>query len=220
VPELDFRVLSAGPEPQSLIPIINFRLGITESAGHPIDTIVLRCQIMIEAARRRYAEREQEALLDLFGEPSRWGRTLKTMLWTHASTVVPGFTGETAVDLPVPCTYDLSVSAGKYYFALEDGDVPLTLQFSGTTFWRTDDDRLSVAPIPWTKEATFRLPVSTWRGLMEEHYPGTAWLCLRREVVDRLNRYKSHRGLPGWDQAVDGLLDSVEQTAAPGQAKP
>lgn len=210
MPDLEFRVLSAAPEPHALTPILDFRLGIAEAGGHDIDSVALRCQIMVEAARRPYAEREQEALLDLFGEPSRWGRTLKSMLWTHASTMVPPFRGETAVDLPVACTFDLSVSAGKYFFALEEGDVPLTLQFSGTVFWRDENHSLRVAPIPWSKEASYRLPVATWRAMMEEHYPGTAWLCLRREVVDKLNRFKSHRGLRSWDEALETLLDTSE----------
>src|SRR5690242_13461350 len=136
MPDLDLRVVSAAPEPQSLTPILAFGLRIAETEGHRVDTIALRTQIMVEAARRPCSEGEPDALLDLFGPPARWGRTLKTMLWTHTSTVVPGFTGETAVDLQVPCTFDLTVAAGKYFFALEDGEVPLTFQFSGTVFWR------------------------------------------------------------------------------------
>lgn len=219
MPELGFRVLSVAPEPQALTPILDFRLGIEEAEGCQIDSIALRCQILVEAARRRYAEREQEALLDLFGEPSRWGRTLKTMLWTHAATVVPGFRGATTVDLPVHCTFDLGVSAGRYFFALEDGEVPLTLQFSGTVFWRDVADALRTAPIPWTAEAAFKLPVATWRAMMDEHYPGTAWLCLRRDVVDRLNRYKGRRALPTWDDALASLLDAAAVDVAEGSPR-
>lgn len=214
MPELDLEVLSASPEPDTLIPILNFRLGIREGAAVRVDAISLRCQIMVEATRRPYAPSEQEALLDLFGVPSRWGRTLKTMLWTHAHTDVPGFTGATEVNLPVACTHDLTTSAGKYFFALENGEVPLVFQFSGTVFWRDADGELQVAPIPWSKEASYRLPVSTWRGLMEEHDPGSAWLCLRRDTVDRLNRYKAQRGLPGWDEAVVRLLEATTDAAA------
>jgi len=220
VPDLSFSVISAAPEPHALIPILNFRLRIAEGDGHAVDTIALRCQIQIEAARRAYAPREQEALLDLFGEQSRWGRTLKSMLWTHATTMVTGFRDETEVDLPVPCTRDLTVAAGRYFFALEDGEVPLILQFSGTVFWRDADGGLSVSPIAWTKEAAFRLPVATWRALMEEHYPDSAWLCVRRDLVDRLSRYKVHRGLPSWDDAVEKLLDGAEQCVESARPQP
>jgi uncharacterized protein DUF6084 len=212
VPELDLEVISAGAEPDTLIPILNFRIRIRESEGRRVDAISLRCQIMVQATRRTYAPGEQDALLDLFGKPARWGTTLKTMLWTHASTDVSGFTGTTEAIVPVPCTHDLTVTAGKYFFALEAGEVPLMFQFSGTIFWRDDDGSLQVAPIPWSKEAAFRLPVSTWRALMEEHDPDSAWLCLRRDTVDRLNRYKAHSGVPGWDAALARLLaDSDDQ---------
>jgi hypothetical protein len=216
MPDLQLTVLSAAPERLALTPTLDFRLSITETRGHDVDSIALRCQILVEAGRRPYGEREQEALLDLFGEPSRWGRTLRPMLWTHASLVVAAFRGQTTVDLPVPCTFDLSVSAGKYFFALEEGEVPLTLQFSGSVFWRDENGELSVAPIPWSTEATFRLPVRTWRALMDEHYPNSAWLCLRRDVVDRLNRYKARQQLPSWEAALEQLLAGTDQPASAG----
>ena len=34
-----------------------------------------------------------------FGEPDRWGQTLRSMLWTHASVVVPRFTGSVLADI-------------------------------------------------------------------------------------------------------------------------
>jgi hypothetical protein len=169
---------------------------------------------MVQATRRTYAPGEQEALLDLFGQPARWGTTLKTMLWTHASTDVVGFVGSTETIVPVPCTHDLTITAGKYFFALEDGEIPLMFQFSGTIFWRDEEGTLQVAPIPWSKEAAFRLPVATWRALMQEHDPDSAWLCLRRDTVDRLNRYKAHSGVPGWDEALIRLLAASDGHAA------
>jgi hypothetical protein len=218
MPDLDLEVVSAGAEPDTLIPILNFRVRIREREGHRIDSISLRCQIMVQATRRTYAPGEQEALLDLFGTPARWGTTLKTMLWTHASVDVAGFTDSTEAIVPVACTHDLTVTAGKYFFALEQGEVPLMFQFSGTVFWRDEEGSLQVAPISWSKEAAYRLPVSTWRALMEEHDPDSAWLCLRRDTVDKLNRYKAHSGVAGWDAALVRLLDAADSTAPAGGA--
>ena len=48
-----------------------------------IHTIVLRCQVQIEAPRRRYNAGEQG------------GQTLRSILWTHTSVVVPPFTAGT-----------------------------------------------------------------------------------------------------------------------------
>ena len=85
------------------------------------------------------------------------------MLWTHASAVVPPFTGGTVVDLPVPCTYDFNLAATKYFDALEEGDIPLCFLFSGTIFYEAADGGLQVTQIPWEKEAYFRLPAATGR---------------------------------------------------------
>ncbi len=213
MPDLDFTVNSATAVDGSLTPLLEFELGIEEVDGRDIDTIALNCQIMIEAVRRPYAVREQEALLDLFGTPERWGTSLKTMLWTHAAMVVPGFEGRTTVKLPVPTSFDLSLAATKYFFALEDGEVPLTFQFSGTVFYRDAQAALMTERISWTKEARFRLPVAVWRDLMDRHYPDGAWLCLRRDVFDRLYRYKARRAVPAWETVIDELLENASTEA-------
>jgi hypothetical protein len=121
---------------------------------------------------------------------------------------VPSFAGNTVVDLPVPCSFDFNVAATKYFHALDDGEVPLCLLFSGTIFYTTEDGFLQVSQIPWEKEATFRLPVSVWRDMIELYYPNSAWLCLGRVAFDRLYRFKSREGIPTWEQAIERLLDS------------
>ena len=94
----------------------------------------MRCQIQLEVTRRRYTAEDQEKLRDLFGEPDRWGQTLRNLLWTHVNVNVPPFQETTVVDLPVPCTFDFNVAATKYFHGLGDGEVPLCLMFSGTVF--------------------------------------------------------------------------------------
>ena len=103
----------------------------------------MRCQIRIEPARRRYTDAEQERLLDLFGTPERWGQTLRPMLWTHAVAVVPPFIGTAVADLPVPCSYDFSLAATKYFGGLEGGEIPLCFLFSGTIFYEAEDGALA-----------------------------------------------------------------------------
>jgi len=213
VPDLNFQVESAEALPFAAAPLLIFKLRVTNAdAGEPIQTVALRCQIQIEPTRRRYDSQEQERLLDLFGEPERWGQTLRTMLWTHASIVVTPFTGSTVVDLPVPCTFDFNVGAAKYFAGLEDGEVPLCLLFSGTIFYETDDGTLQVAQISWEKETKYRLPVRVWREMMDHYYPNSAWLCLRRDVFDRLYQHKMRRGIPTWEQTIESLLPAFEET--------
>ena len=178
-----------------------------------IHTIALRTQVMIEVTRRRYSPEEQKNLRDLFGQPERWSQTLRTMLWTHISSVVPAFAGQTAVQLQAPCTFDFNVGATKYFYGLEDGEIPLLFQFSGSVFYEGPDRHLSVVPISWDKEAKFRLPVKTWRETIDTHYPNTAWLCLRRDVFDRIYQYKVRNGIPTWEQALERILESTEELA-------
>jgi Family of unknown function (DUF6084) len=214
MPDLDFRVEGAEPERFAAAPLLLFKLRVTQAGREeptPIHSVVLRCQVRIEPGRRRYAAGEQERLLDLFGTPDRWGQTLRPLLWTHVSATVPPFTGSTVVNVPVECSSDFSLAATKYFAALEGGEVPLCFLFSGTIFYEGPEGALQVAQIPWEKEASFRLPAATWRGLMDLYYPNSAWLCLRQDVFDRLARYKSRRGLPTWEHALERLLAAAEE---------
>jgi len=212
MPDLSFHVEGAEVVAFAAIPQIALKLAISNGQpDEPIHTVALRCQIQIEATRRRYTAEEQEKLLDLFGEPDRWSQTLRSLLWTHASVVVPAFSGNTLVDLPVPCTFDFNAAATKYFYGLESGDLPLCLQFSGTVFYAGADGGLQVAPISWDKEARYKLPVKVWRKMMDSYYPNSAWLCLRRDVLERLYQYKVRHGIPTWEEALESVLPPVEE---------
>jgi hypothetical protein len=68
-----------------------------------------------------------------------------------------------------------------------------------------------VAQIPWDREARYRLPIRVWKEMMDLYYPDTAWVCLRREVFERLYEFKSRHGLPSWEQALERLLSATEE---------
>jgi len=211
--DLTFEVEGVAPQRHTAEPVLVFRLRVTDtiaSAATLVHAIVLRCQLRIEPARRRYSDAEKGRLLDLFGTPERWGQTVRPMPWAQVTTVVPPFTGSGSAELDVPCSFDFNLAATKYFAALDDGDLPLCLLFSGTIFYEADG-ALQVAPIPWQCEAYFRLPAATWRELMDSHYPDGTWLRLRKDVFDRLNEYRSGQGLPTWDQTVERLLPQAEE---------
>jgi hypothetical protein len=213
MPDLSFQVEGAEVTPFAVTPLLAFQLRITNApADEIIHNVVLRTQIQIESTRRKYQPDEEAKLGDLFGEPQRWGQTLRTLFWTHASVIVPRFAGETLVDLPVVCTYDFNLAVTKYFYALEQGEIPLEFLFSGSVFYQ-DGGVLQVAPISWTKEARFRLPVDTWRLLMQIYYPNLAWLQLREDVFDRLYRYKVRHGIPTWEQVIERLLSTADEEA-------
>lgn len=214
MPDLNFKIEGAEAVPYAAAPLLAFKLRIENTlAEQTIHTVVLRAQIQIDVTRRHYSPQEQEKLTDLFGDPDRWSQTLRNMLWTHASVVVPEFEGAATIDLPVPCTFDFNVAATKYFHGLKDGDLPLIFLFSGTVFYQDHHRTLQVAPISWDKEAKFRLPVSVWRELVESYYPNSAWLSLRKDVFDRLYQHKMRCGIPTWEQTIERLLTGVEETA-------
>ncbi len=202
---LGFEVLGARAEPYAAVPTIMFRLRLTERGPAPVHAVALRCQIRIEPQLRRYNHDEEVRLVEVFGEPAQWGDSLKPFLWTHVSTTITGFDGSTEIDLPVTCTYDLEVAATKFFHAVDDGEIPLVLLFSGTTFTQGDAG-LSVAPVAWHEEASFRLPVQVWREMMDLYFPNSGWLMLSRDTLDVLTRFKAARGLPTWDHVVEQLL--------------
>jgi hypothetical protein len=169
---------------------------------------MLHAQIQIQSAQRAYTTDEKEKLRELFGRPEDWGQTLRNKLLAQANCIVPGFVDRTEAVLIVPCTFDLNVAATKYFYALEDGEVPLLFLFSGTVFYSDGGGRLQIQQISWEKEAAWRMPIDAWREMMDRHYPNTAFMWLERGVFDRLYEFKRHHGFATWEQAIERLLEN------------
>ena len=203
--ELVFDWIGARAERYSAVPSLTLSLQISETTGQPVDAIALRCQIRIEPQRRRYSEAEADRLHDLFGDTSRWADTLKPLQFTTVSVMVPGFSGRTQLDLPVPFTYDLEIASTRYFSSLDDGAAPLLLLFSGTVFANVDG-RLQVQQVPWSKEISCGLPAKVWRESVDAHFPDSAWVTMRRDTLDELMRFKTRHALPTWDATLRALL--------------
>ena len=208
--ELQFTVAEIFAEPYAVAPQLTARLRIEESTGATIHAIALRAQVRIEPQRRAYTADEEQALLDQFGTRDRWYDTLKPFMWMQASAMVQGFTDITEVDLALPCTYDFEVTASKYLHALRDGAVSVVLLFSGTVFIRGERG-FGVEQVPWDREARYDLPISVWRAMIDQYYPGSGWIRLDRDLIESLARYKAERGLTTWDETVRGLLPDPDR---------
>ncbi|MBB2910943.1 hypothetical protein FHS43_002208 [Streptosporangium becharense] len=215
--DLTFDCVGARAEPYAAFPTLVFRVRVTHPSPAGVHAIALRCQIRVEPHLRRYDAAEAEMLGDLFGDPARWGDTLKPLQFANVSVMVPAFTGTTEIDVPVPCGYDLEVAAGKYFAALDDGEIPMILLFGGTVFARTPGSTgstgssggtggFSVGQVPWHCEARHRLPVAVWRELMDRYFPDSGWLRLRRDTLRDLTRFKSDHALATWDETMHLLL--------------
>lgn len=173
-----------------------------------IHAIVLRAQIDIEAPRNSFNLQRPSTASPEDTQPG--AETPLALPWTHASAVVPQFTGSTVVYLPALCTFDLNVTANNYIYSLLDDGVPLYFQFSGIVFYRERKEALRMAPIPWENQARFWLSKKVWQELMDNHYPHSAWFCLRRDVFDQLHEYQARYAIVTAEQAVEQLLAAVE----------
>jgi hypothetical protein len=199
-----FTIEDGGVMDHAAVPTLRSALRIESSA--PVRSLSLNVQVRIAATRRRYSDREEEGLAELFGRPEQWGRNLRSLHWVNLALNVPGFSDSTLVELPVTCTYDLEVTGARYMHALEGGEVPLEFLFGGTLFYDGPGGRLQARPVSWDQEADYRLPVAAWREMMDRYFPGSAWLRLRKDEFDRLHAYRARHSLLTWEATVDALL--------------
>jgi hypothetical protein len=205
-PEPEFQVLGATGRRHAAVPAIDFDVHVSEPGGRRVYAIALTAQVMIEPARRQYDAETRERLVELFGPPERWATTTRSLVWHQADALVPAFTGSTTFHVAVPATFDMEVASSKFLYGLPDGEVPLAFNFNGTVHYRGDEGRLQMSLIPWSCSAEFRLPVATWRDLIEHYYPSTGWIALGEETLLALQREKAARALPTLDACVAELL--------------
>jgi hypothetical protein len=207
---LRFACIGARPEPYAAGPSLLFDVQVNDDSGRRVHSVALRTQIRIEPRGRSYTPEETGKLVDLFGVPSRWGETLNPLQFAQVSSTVTGFTGETVVPVPVPLTYDLDIASTKYFHGLtadgaEDSAVPLVLLFSGVVYY-AGLAGVQVGLVSWHEEATFRLPVATWRAAMDQHFPASGWVRVSTRTLDALSAYRSERAIPNWDDTFEQLL--------------
>jgi hypothetical protein len=209
VPEPAFAITGAAHLAYSVTPTMVFSGAVTDPTGHEIQSIALSAQVMIDPARRGYDPETRERLAELFGPPAGWTPSTQGLAWARVSTGIPAFVSSTTFALELPCTYDLEVAAAKYFYALADGDVPLSFHFNGTVFYRGPDGGLQVVPVPWSATAQFPMPIATWQAMIAEHYPGGGWIRLHEQTLAALNARRARRGLPSFDACVTELLEEV-----------
>jgi len=207
LPAPEFSILGVEPIPHAAAPTLLFTGQVSETSGREVYAIALTSQVMIDPARRSYDDPTRERLVELFGEPERWGATTHSFLWAELSVLVQSFTGTTTFRLPMQCNYDLEIAATKYLHSVPGGEVPLSFHFTGTIFYRGEADRLQIVKVPWDCTVRFGMPASVWRQMIEEHYPNGGWVRLADETLERLGRHKAEAGHPTFDAAVTDLLE-------------
>lgn len=156
MPDLRFTVASARADGSS----VRFAFTVANAGGEPVESTALRVQISIRAHLRRYSAREARALAGVFGEPAAWERSLGPLAWCEAPAQLGAFANE-GVGW-VEASLDSGSAAGNYCAALDGGEIPLLFLFRGRVAYLAPEGR-RIAPVPWDREASFRLPVATLR---------------------------------------------------------
>jgi hypothetical protein len=208
-PALELEVIGAEPALHVASPALHFRLRAHESAGRDVYMVALSAQVHIDPGLRSHDAATREQLVELFGAPERWAATTTSIVWARVETLLPSFASDVEFTLVVPCTYDLEVAAARYLDALPDGEVPLSFHFSGRIFYRGQDGRLQIVLTPWTS-ASYRLPVATWRAMIDHHYPGTGFVRVQGDTLRALGLHKAKEGLPTFDAAIADLLGRAD----------
>jgi hypothetical protein len=200
-----FACTGARPEPFAAGPSLLFDLRIADDSGRRVHSIALRTQFRIEPRQRPYAPEEQARLVDLFGEPARWGETLNPL---QLATV--------------------AFHVGRVHRARPPRD-------HGAAHLRPRHRRHEVLPRPRRRRdpaapavrghrllpgrhrragragavergGPFRLPVATWRAAMDDHYPDSTYIRLSRPRSDALSAYRSKHVITTWDETLERLL--------------
>ena len=202
IPAPELEITGAAHVPFAATPTMRFQALAREPDAIPVQSIALSVQVMIDPARRGYDPATRDRLAELFGAPERWAPSTSGLVWARVAVTVPAFDGEAPFGIDVPCTYDLEVAAAKYFYALEDGAVPLSFHFNGNVFYRDGEGRLQMTPISWSTTARYEMAVSAWRAMIAEHYPGGGWVRVGEDTLARLHALRARRGL----STVDALL--------------
>jgi hypothetical protein len=212
IPEPGFEITGAAHVAFAAAPTMLFSATVSEPNGFEVQSIALTVQVMIDPARRGYDPETRERLAELFGPPANWAPSTSGLAWARVAAAVPGFSVTTAFVIEVPCTYDLEVAAAKYFYALEDGQVPLTFHFNGNVFYRSSASaggQLQVVPVSWSNSAQYTMGIEVWRSMIAEHYPGGGWIRVQDDTLSALNQRRAARGLPSFDACVHELLEGA-----------
>ena len=59
------------------------------------------------------------------------------------------------------------------------------------------------------------MPARVRHDVIEEHFPGSAWLRCSRQTLNALAEFKSANALPTWDAALSALLEAASAPRDP-----
>jgi hypothetical protein len=207
MPELDFEIVSAEVKPYAAVPTLLFKMLISnKNEEEEVFAAALRCQVLIEATRRSYDEESKTDLREVFGDPDRWEETVRGLMWTTVTIPVNRFRKSAIVEIAIPVYEDHITAAGKYFYSIKKGEIPLAFLFSGTLFYAGTNGGIQITQVPWHKEASYRMPADLWKKMMDIYFPGSRWVRLSAETFDRIYKYKAGNNFTSTEDCLEWLL--------------
>ena len=219
--ELVFDCVDVRSDQYAAGPTLNFTLRVAETTGERGACHRAALPVAHRAAQAPVLTAEEaQQLNDLFGDTSRWADTLKPVQFAMASVMVPSFTGSVEVDLAVPCTYDLDIASTRYFHALEDGEIPLLLLFSGTLFTRGTTG-FSVDPGALAQGGDLPPAGQRMAGDDGPVLPRQRLAAAEpRRRCTQLGAFKNARALPTWEQTIDRAARTRQPSRRPAMTTP
>jgi hypothetical protein len=203
VADLRFSITGAAPVPFAASPLLGLDVCLT--SDQPIESVLLRTSVRIEAGARSTTPLEDTRLREIFGDKSQWSRGSRSLLWAQIASVVSAFEKSASVCVALPCSFDLAAVASKYIRALDGGEVLLRAQFAGTVFVRGEMG-LRALPIPLDREAEHALAVDVLHATFVPCFQGSAVLSLRSDLFEQLDALRVARGDASFEPTIEALL--------------
>ncbi len=102
----------------------------------------------------------------------------------------------------------------KLLEASEGPRIPFKLVFYGSAIYQSPDNTaFNYFPFPQLppKEAEFKLPVSVWKSMMQNHYGQARWVSVKEGTFVKLHKHMETNRLTSFDEALNTLLDEASK---------
>ena len=191
-PQFEFGCTGAEPDRPPAAPTVSLRLHITETTGVTVHALALRTQIRIEPHCAGATTTPRPRRCRTCSASGRGGATRSSRCSSGSSTRwCRRFTGSTDIDVAAAVQLRLRRRREQVPLRARGRRDPAAAVVQRHGLHRRGQWVLGRRSCRGIAKPSFRLPVSTWKDVMELHFPGTAWLRCGTRRFDALHRYRT-----------------------------
>ena len=206
-PRWTSRSSASAAAPNAAAPTLLFTLRAGEPTGREVYTVALSTLIHIDPGLRSHDDGDARAPRRPLRRARAAGRRRRrASSWAQVDVLVPSFTGTRRIR-PCPCRAPTTSRSPRRSTSTR---CPTARSRSASTSAGRSSTAARTAGCRscWCRGSrrAFRMPVATWRGMIDRHYPSSGWIRLHEDTLRRLQLRKAERGPPTFDAAVAELL--------------